>query len=543
MEILNCKDLSFTYNGSTEKVLKDINFSVQKGELILIQGGSGCGKTTLLKALKPELSPLGKYWGEIFLEGKRLDKSTKTPQTGFLMQNTDSQTVCSSVYEELCFGGENLGFDSAKINRRIGETVSYFGIGHLLHREISTLSGGEKQLVALCSVMVTDPGILILDEPVSRLDPVAAEELAAVILRINRELGTTVIVAEHFAEGFFYGCDKVMLMDNGSIADFAPPKKCAAENPGFRYLFPCSVRILPENAQVRDIPLTVREGRKFLSENYSPAEIPQAAEKLSDESVLECRDLWFRYSRSSPDILAGTDLTLHRGEIFTAVGANGAGKSTLLKCLGGLLSPYSGKIKVMGKPLKGYKSGALYHECISVLPQDPYDMFIRQTVRDDYRYALSAMGRDLSYADEMGERLGISRLMERHPYDLSGGEAQLCAIGKALLSQPKILLLDEPVKGLDLRWISAVGKLLLELKAAGISVLCVSHDLEFAAEYSDRCGLFFDGRIISAASPREFFSDSSIYTTSASRIARRFFRGAVTAGQISAEIARQEAGR
>lgn len=543
MEILNCKNLSFYYNGSEKAALKNINFSVCSGELILIMGKSGCGKTTLLKLLKPEISPFGRLEGEIFIGGEKAESGLKTPKIGFVMQNPESQTVCDTVFSELCFGLENMGLSAADINRRVGETVSFFGIERLVHREISTLSGGEKQLVNLCAVMAMDPDILILDEPVSRLDPVTAESFMSALVRLNRETGTTVIMAEHFCEGIFHECDKVMLMSEGEIKAFCAPEKIPAESAakGFSAFLPCAAQAAATAGLKENCPLTVRQGRSFLAENFSYAKVESEKNKAEGETVLCCKDIWFRYEKSGANILSGLDFSLRKGEIFTVAGSNGAGKSTLLKCLGGILSPYAGKVKVFGKPIKSYKNGSLYKSCIAMLPQDPYDIFVKPSVAEDWEYACKAVGGNRSQMNEIIGELGISHLMDMHPYDLSGGEAQLCAIGRILLCRPKILLLDEPVKALDPERGKRIGSLLLSLKDKGISILCVSHSLEFAAEYSDRCGLFFDGRLAACADTSEFFTQNRFYTTAVQRMSRGIFDGAVTVSQVCTEIKRQVA--
>lgn len=523
MEVLNVKNLSFSYPDTAKPAVNNVSFSVSAGETIMLMGRSGCGKTTLLRLLKPELAPLGTLEGEINVRN--------SSRIGFVMQNPDLQTVCDDVYSELCFGLENMGLPSAEINRRVGETVCYFGIERLLNREIHTLSGGEKQLVCLCAVMAMRPDILILDEPMSRLDPVAAESFAAVLARLNRELGATVIIAEHFCEGLFHLCDNIALMEDGSLSYFGTPKK-AVFNKGFEKFCPAAAQLALTADMTDDIPLTVREGRDFLIRNFSPAKVDCTETLLSDETVLECRDLYFRYERQSPDVISAADFALHKGEICTVTGSNGAGKTTFLKCLGGILPAVSGKIKVFGKSLKSYKNGSLHRECIGILPQNPYDLFVKGSVKEDCEYAVRAMNYNTSDIDKTAEALGITHLMETHPRDLSGGEAQLCGLCRVLLCKPKILLLDEPVKALDPYSAQRIGEVLLKLRDAGISILMISHSLEFAAEYSDRCVMFFGGKITGGGSPWAFFSHNRFFTTAAARISRGHTENAVTVSQL-----------
>lgn len=529
MEILNVKNLTFSYpdvneNGNIQKTaLSDISFSVSGGEMIMFMGKSGCGKTTLLRLLKSELAPSGNLKGEINI--------INSSEIGFVMQNPDQQTVCDDVYSELCFGLENMGLPAEEISRRVGETVCYFGIEHLLRREIQTLSGGEKQLVCLCSVMVMRPEILILDEPVSRLDPAHAESFVAVLARLNRELGTTVIIAEHFCEGLFHLCDKIAFLKEGRIIYFGNPQRSVLSR-GFEIFCPAAARLTLGVGVTENIPLTVREGRNFLAANFAPAKVDLKNIPVCSESALECRNLYFRYERQSPDIISAADFLLHKGEICTVTGSNGAGKTTFLKCLGGILPAVSGKIKVFGKSVKSYKNGSLYREGIGILPQNPYDLFVKSSVREDCEYAVKAMGYDMAYIHKTAEMLGVTHLMDTHPRDLSGGEAQLCGLCRVLLCKPKILLLDEPVKGLDPYSVRRIGEVLLRLKKSGMSILTISHNLEFAAEYSDRCVMFFGGQIAGGGSPQEFFSHNRFFTTAISRISRGHTENAVTVSQL-----------
>lgn len=529
MEILNVKNLTFSYPDVNENVniqktaLSDISFSVSGGEMIMFMGKSGCGKTTLLRLLKSELAPFGNIQGEINI--------VNSSEIGFVMQNPDSQTVCDDVYGELCFGLENMGLSPEEISRRVGETVCYFGIEHLMGREIHTLSGGEKQLVCLCSVMAMGPEILILDEPVSRLDPAHAESFAAVLARLNRELGTTVIMAEHFCEGLFHLCDKIAFLEEGKLMYFGEPQKAVLSR-GFEIFCPAAARLALGVGVTENIPITVREGRDFLSVNFAPQKVDLKSVPACHESVLECMDLYFRYERQLPNIISAAEFCLYRGEICTVTGSNGAGKTTFLKCLGGILPAVSGKIKVFGKSVKSYKNGSLYREGIGILPQNPYDLFVKSSVREDCEYAVKAMGYDMADIHKTAEMLGVTHLMDTHPRDLSGGEAQLCGLCRVLLCKPKILLLDEPVKGLDPYSVRRIGEVLLRLKKSGMSVLMISHNLEFAAEYSDRCVMFFGGQIAGGGSPQEFFSHNRFFTTAISRISRGHTENAVTVSQL-----------
>lgn len=491
---------------------------------MLVTGASGCGKTTLLRLMKPTLAPAGKKSGEVHILGKILTAETDTPDIGYVPQHPESACVSDTVAGELAFAPENMGLTPDEVQLRVAETASWFGIGRLLGRELCTLSGGELKMVTLCAVMTMRPEILLLDEPVSRLDPVAAESFMSAVLRLNRELGITVIIAEHRTESFFASCDKILPMKNGVVLGAYSPAEAVrimGEDSTLSGFLPCAARITGTSA------LTVKAGREYLQKTGISLDIPPVTEAgISADTALVCRDLCFAYDRTSPDILSGTDLTLKKGEALTILGANGSGKTTLLKCLSGLLRPYNGRVQVFGKTLKSYKNGSLYHNCLALLPQDPADVFTEQTVGEDYSAAAKALGVDIGAADTIMEKLGISHLKDTHPYDLSGGEAQLCALGRVLLCRPRVLLLDEPTKGLDPNSCRRLIQILDSLKTEGTALLTVTHDLEFAAEISDRCGLFFGGKVGASAHPKEFFTNTQLYTVPTVRICRGIINGA-----------------
>lgn len=528
MEILSCKNVAFKYNESTGYALSDCTFSVKKGEKVMLCGASGSGKSTLLRLLKREVSPRGELSGDIDLIGKaatELSDRESAEKIGFVMQDPDSQTVCDKVSSELAFGLESFGVPSKEIQSRVGEMAAFFGIEPLYDRYISTLSGGQKQLVSLCSIMVTDPDILLLDEPTAQLDPVAAKELLSILDRLNKEMGVTVIIAEHDPEELFDSCDKILYLSNGKTAFFDTPTKAAkyfAQNDleGF----------LPETAKVfaglcSDLPLNVRQGRAQL-ENLVTEDTPQTDESTAESTepyALECKNIWQRYEKDSPDILKGCDLAVKKGECYGLLGSNGGGKSTLLRVICGLCKPYMGVVSLFGKKQKAYKNGSLFREMLAFLPQEPVTMFVKESVREDLLQSA-----DENAVKKIAERMEIEPLLDRHPWDLSGGEIQKCAFAKILLADPKIIVLDECTKGMDSFAKKALGDVLESLKAEGRTILLVTHDLEFAAENCERCGLLFDGKIAAEDNAVRFFSRNRFYTTAAARLTRGFFSGAVT---------------
>lgn len=538
MELLQVKNLSFKYPNTEKNALENINFSVDKGSFVLLCGKSGCGKTTLLKMIKKEISPFGEKLGEIFYNNKNLDdidEITSVSKIGLVGQNPDEQIVTDKVWHELAFGLENLGVKTEKIRLRVGEMASYFGIESWYHKNTCELSGGQKQLLNLASIMVTQPEILLFDEPTAQLDPIAASDFILTLQKLNRDFGTTILIAEHRLEDVFPVAEKVAVMDNGKILVYDNPRQVCekTKNMPIALAFPTASRIWNGLDIDTPCPMTVREGRDFLSENFShiagsEIEFENIAE---NKVVLEAKNLWFRYEKSMPDVLKGLSLKLRSGEIYSILGGNGAGKTTALNVIAGFEKAYKGSVKIYGKKISEYKKGSLYHGTLSLLSQNPKNVFIKNTVKEDFVEILKSMGFPKEDYDklifEQAEVFEITQLLDKHPYDLSGGEQQRCAIAKLMLSSPKILLLDEPTKGMDAYAKNKLGDLLVKLKNMGKTILIVTHDVEFSAQISDMCGLIFDGEIISQGNPHEFFSQNNFYTTQASRISREIFKNAV----------------
>lgn len=548
MEILTLKNLSFSYPESDRKAIENISLSVREGEFIVICGRSGCGKTTLLRLLKNELAPVGKREGEILFCGKAMDDidaGTSAKSVGFVAQNPESQTVTDKVWHELAFGMENLGYDADEMRLRAGELANYFGINGWLHSDTATLSGGQKQLLALASVMALSPKIILLDEPTSQLDPIAASGFINTLQKINRELGMTVILSEHRLEEVFPIADRVVVMDEGKIVCSDEPEKVCgtlAKSP-ISAGFPSAARIFSGLDGKGKCPLTVREGREFLS-SFEKKSLPVEEEKPSDEVAFSMKNVWQRYERNSPDILKGADIEVRRGEIFSLLGGNGSGKTTLISVIAGIEKAYRGKITILGKNIKKY-GAELHRGTVAMLPQDVSTVFIKNTVRDDLFDICRAVG---CSKDEAGKKiaaicgeLSITEVLSRHPYDISGGEGQRAALAKILLTEPKILLLDEPTKGIDAFAKQTLMAILRRLSEGGVTVFIVTHDTEFAAEISDRCAMLFDGKVISPSCPQRFFGKNNFYTTSASRISRGIFENTVTAGQVIA-LGKEEIG-
>jgi len=527
MEILALRDLSFTYPTCTEPTLRDVSFSIEAGDYVVICGATGSGKSTLLRMLKRELTPLGECSGEIYYKGEplaALSDREAARRIGFVMQRPEQQLVTDKVWHELAFGLENLGVPQAQIRRRVSEMAAYFDMEDWFEKNVDELSGGQKQLLNLAAVMTMQPEVLILDEPTAQLDPIAAADFLETVGRLNRETGLTVILVEHRLEDVIPRCDKLMVMEKGRVAHYDTPRKvCDAlrESPAMLAAMPMAVRLYNALPPVGDCPLTVREGRRWLEEHFKNSIRALEREPYThvENCALELSDLWFRYERETPDVLRGTELKVYEGEIYCLLGGNGSGKSTTLSAASGLLKPYAGSVKVFGKKLKEYKNQSLYKECLTFLPQDVQTVFLRSTVREELE-DVGAAADSLPY--------DLTPLLDKHPYDISGGQQQLVALAKVLATKPRLLLLDEPTKGLDAYARAGIQNVLKKLKAQGMTILAVTHDVDFAANVADRCALFFRGEVVSEDVPSVFFADNSYYTTAVNRMTRDFYDGAVT---------------
>lgn len=507
------------------RALSDINLSIERGEFITLMGATGSGKSTLLRLFKPELRQNGALQGFIEYNGAEIgamDLRESARMVGYVAQNPEEQIVTDKVWHELAFTLENLGMRRQDIARRVAEIASYFGIDRWMERDTATLSGGEKQLLHLAAVMIADPELLLLDEPTAQLDPIAATRLIETVYRLNRETGVTVLLCEHRCEELFPISDRIVILDGGRVVFDDTPRRVArmiGRDDQYTAFLPASARLYHALDGRGELPLSVREGQRFVERLTKKEPASDYAEPTVTEEALTLKNIRFRYERRGADILRDLDLTVYRGEVFALLGANGAGKSTAAAVAAGLRKPYAGTVKLFGKPLKDYKNGTLYKENLSLLPQDAESVFLCETV-----------GEELKGCGEVIQNLpfDLSPLYDRHPYDISGGERQLVALCKALSTQPRLLMMDEPSKGLDANRKALLLEVIRRLKKDGVTVLLITHDVEFAALCADRCALFAQGRVAAVDRTDRFMTDNRFYTTAASRITRRFVDGAYT---------------
>ena len=628
METIKFDNVHFRYPLAETDALGGVSFSVSESDFIVVCGKSGCGKTTLLRHMKKNLTPYGEFSGSVTYNGTEimdLPDRVSAAEIGFVQQNPDNQVVTDKVWHELAFGLESLGFDNKTIKRRVAEMASYFNIQTWFRKDVSQLSGGQKQLMNLASIMAMQPKVLVLDEPTSQLDPIAASEFLRTVQKINRDLGTTVIISEHRLEEVFTMADKVMVMDKGRVLAYDEPRKIgsmlagsylpfkdtpgkssekssekgqsplgafpSAEKSSEKGLSPFGVSSpfgasgingrhpmfygLPAVMKIyqtvepdgNNSPLTIREGRLWINEKAGDAYMegvpddirlndghregmPEITRHDGDAAVpvigaqsdrqaghgdaaweaeknsvpaITVKDLWFRYNRKSQDVLRDLNLTVNKGQLFCVLGGNGVGKSTTLKVIAGILKQQRGKVTVNGT--------------LAMLPQNPQALFTEISVEDELMEALH----DVKEPDEvkvekvlnMLDTMEIRHLRKSHPYDLSGGEQQRLALGKVLLLDPEIVLLDEATKGLDPFFKISLARVLKKLTGAGKTLFMVSHDIEFCAEYADTCAMFFDGGIVSVGKPHEFFPGNNFYTTSANKMAREHFPDAITWEEVA----------
>lgn len=547
MEILRVDGLKFSYPNQLKKALNNINFSIDEGDFVLICGESGCGKSTLLRHLKPELSPHGQVSGDIYYYSQKInDYSSKqlASEIGYVLQNPDSQIVTDKVWHELAFGLENMGLDTQTIRLRVAEMASFFGIQGWFRKNVNDLSGGQKQLLNLASIMAMQPKILILDEPTSQLDPIAAKDFIDTLVRINKELSTTIIMTEHNLEDIYSVCDKVIVMEDGKVICNDTNYKVADILSGdknhkmFKSL-PTPSKIYNQlNGYLEGAnksPLTVKDCRQWLNDSMDEVTITKLDDTETEinidekdrEIAIELKDVYFQYNKISEPTIRDLSFKVYKGEIYSILGGNGTGKSTTLSLVARQRKPQRGKIFINNIEMKKYNNKSLYENNLALLPQNPQSLFVFETVREDLEEVLILKNKDREYIDKEVKRvsklLDIEHLLEHHPYDLSGGELQRAGMAKVMLLNPKIILLDEPTKGLDAYCKEEIGKMLMKLRDMGVTIVVVSHDIEFSARYSDRCAMFFDGSIVSEGTPKEFFLGNNFYTTVSNRIARNIF--------------------
>lgn len=532
VDFLEINHLVFKYALSTENNLRDINLKVKRGDFLLVVGNSGSGKTTLLRQLKKELWPAGMRKGELVFEGQLLSElnSIKSAQEiGMVFQNPDDQLVMDTVIQELAFSLENIGEKDENIRRRIAEIVSFFGFQEILYKSVNQLSGGQKQLVNLAAVLILQPKLLLLDEPTAQLDPIAAKEFINLLQRVHDELGVTIIINEHQLDEILPIATRMLILDDGKVffeGDITEGLQQIAGNGELMKFIPDIPRFFLENkivdTEISKIPLTVVDGKRILiASKIAFKQQRRPMIKSGSETVVKATHLDFQYSKKDRLILNDLNLSVNKGECLAIVGRNGTGKSTLLKCLMGFEKIRRGRIEILGRALKKWDFKELY-QAVGFLSQNPETHFSYDSVYEELFRRAEQIGEKhpKQKVREILEQLQISELADKNPHDTSGGEKQLIALGIILVSNPSILILDEPTKGIDPTRKAQLGEILKELQKSGISIIMTSHDMTFCARFASHCAMLFEGEVVSEGSPYAFFASNFFYTTPINRMIR-----------------------
>ncbi|MFC5470454.1 ABC transporter ATP-binding protein [Cohnella suwonensis] len=552
MAHLELRNLTFYYPAGTEPALSDATLSVPAGQFVVLCGPSGSGKSTMLRLLKREVSPGGRIGGRIELGGIPLGEwpaRELAAAVGLVMQNPDNQLVVDTVEHELAFGMENFGLERDEMRRRMAEMAGFFGLEPLLGRKTDELSGGQKQTVNVAAALLLRPRVLLLDEPLAQLDPLAARELLGMIKRLNDEWGITVVMSEHRIDDLLPLADRVVRMDGGRIVFDGEARAFVREawrraDDAWTSALPSITRwaLEAEPSAADEPPLTVKEARGRLPRfprwpqsaataesvptHGSPAQTPAPPERTAltaptKPALLAAKELFFAYDKRSPAVLRGLAWDVRPGDWAALFGGNGSGKSTLLQLLAGLREPQRGSIACAGKPLARLKAKERFAE-IGYLAQNPVLHYAHDILLEDLVHAAARTGADTVRAEAdaraMADRLGIERLLSRHPHDMSGGEQQLGALAITLLGKPKLLLLDEPTKGLDPLAKRILGEHLRHIHKEGTTLAMATHDVEFAAAYANRCSLLFHGEIVADGEPEAFFRGNLFYATPLHRL-------------------------
>lgn len=495
MDAASVKNLTFTWPDGEQPLFSEVSFALAAGSFTLLLGPTGSGKSTLLRHLCPALFPPGERHGELHLGGT----------VGYVAQNPAAQAVTDTVLHELAFGLENQSLPPDKIGARVMETACALGLTHLLERSTADLSGGELQLVNAAAALALDPALLVLDEPLSQLDPVAAREFLSLLTKAREELGTTILLTAHELTDLLPLADRVLYLAGGRLTSYDSPREFVRRCPEEYLPSLPAAPALWKRLGGHTLPLTVAQGRGWVAERQ-PGHRSFSPQTPEGDPLLTARDVWFRYDGRGNYILRGLDLTLQAGTLTALVGGNGSGKSTALKVLAGVERPHRGKAK-------GSRT--------ALLPQDPRALFVSDRVEQDL---LMTGNKDTVY--RLAEELGALPLLSRYAGDLSGGELQKCALIMALATEAPVLLLDEPTKGMDAAARDQALELLKGYAAQGRAILLCTHELELAAR-TDVCTMMGLGRIISGAPSREFFLENRQYTTPVRRMTRGLIEGCV----------------
>jgi len=526
---IHVENVTFTYLEGEEPAITSIDLKVKKGEILMITGPSGAGKTTvcrLLNGLIPQYFR-GKLEGKVLINGIDTKKTTighLSQTVSLLFQDPASQLVCPTVMDEVAFGPENLGVDPAEIRQRVDENVKVVRLGGYEERNPHSLSGGEQQACALASIIAMKPEVYVLDEPTSNLDPIGSHQVLNLLVELTRREKKTMIVVEHKMEELLPLVDRLIVMDKGRIILEGEVRKLLEnvelmEKLGLK---PPQVTLLAsklkKHVPLEKFPLTLEEGielfQKVLGDRIRVKEArikpepPPTVEKKTGKEIIKVENLWHVYP-GGVTALRGINLTIHEGEFLSVIGQNGSGKTTLVKHFNGLLKPTKGKVTVYDVDTSRASISELSKK-VGYSFQNPDHMLCNETVRKELAFGPINLGFSKEEIEgrvaNAAEKLGLKDVLDEKPFSLSKGERQRVAIASLLTMGPKVLIVDEPTTGQDYRMSKEIMDLCTALHKEGNTIIVITHDMNLAAEYSERVVVLKDGEILCEGTPKEVFS-------------------------------------
>jgi len=515
--LIMLRDVTFTYPGKSHPALASMTLDVEEGEFVLVVGASGTGKSTLLRTLNglvPHFSG-GRISGRVRVNGHDPIAEGPHPMStivGLVQQDPEVQFVVDIVEDELAFGMENHGLSQLLMRKRVEEVLDQLGIAHLRHRRISSLSGGEKQSVAIASALTLQPKVLVLDEPTSQLDPHAAEKVLTALRHLNEDLGLTIVISEHRLERVVQYADRMVYLPALGLPPVAGmPAEVLRQMP-----FAPPIVQLAQALDWNPLPLTIKQARRFANEmNPRPARCPRS--EVRRHACIEIQNVWYQYA--GIEALRGLSMTVGKGELVVIMGRNGSGKTTLLKHIVGLLRPQRGRVLVSGLDTQRTRPEDLIQH-VGYVPQDPSALLFADTVRQELEFTRRAHSLPATDVEHWLATLGLSGLGEHYPRDLSVGERQRVALAAILVAEPSILLLDEPTRGLDPLQKAALASFLQEQTKRDRTVVMATHDVELAAACAQRVVILGEGQVVVDGPAHEVMSRSLVFASQVSKLFR-----------------------
>lgn len=536
--IIKLDDVSFSYGHEAQNALDHVSLAIEKGEFVGVIGPSGAGKSTLAAVMSGAIPHhyTGQLFGATLVDDRDTCEITLTDISrvvGSVLQDIDAQMVAPIVEDEMLFGLENFGIPHDQIEERISQTLTTVGISDLRHREIATLSGGQKQKVAIAAIIAMAPNVLVLDEPTAALDPASSTLVFDTLRQINREHGITVVVIEQKVALLSKYCSRVLVMADGKLAFDGEPHQVFAHASELRQMgvdSPRVARIANSLAEVGLLPsdqapcLNVSEAHQLISSllanatsKDAPADVPETSPHIpavprgvNQEPVVELTDVTFAYPHGGASV-SNLNMCVYPGELVGIIGQNGAGKTTLTKLLNGLLHPASGTVRMAGMNTADVPTSAIAAKCATLF-QNPDRQLCRDTVLDEVAFGLELHGVGTDEARQRArvaaERFGLP--LDESPFSLSRGQRQMVALASLVVLDPQVVLLDEPTSGLDYRECMTVMETVSEMAERGCAVIMVCHDMEVVSDFAQRLVVMADGRILERGDANRIFADDAL---------------------------------